>query len=51
LVLLALTLDTPATSGAGPHPAAEPAGILLSASPAVLLWGALGTAFRRGRAD
>lgn len=51
LVLLALTLDTPATSGAGPHPAAEPAGILLSASPAVLLWGVLGTAFRRGRAD
>lgn len=51
LTLLALTLDTPATSGAGPHPAAEPAGILLSASPAVLLWGALGTAFRRGRAD
>lgn len=49
LALLALTMEAPAVAGAGPHPAAEPAGILLSASPVVLLWGALATAFRRSR--
>ncbi|GAA3783340.1 hypothetical protein GCM10022241_05680 [Micrococcus endophyticus] len=49
LVLLWLTLEAPAAAGASPHPAAEPAGILLSAAPVVLCWGALATAFRRSR--
>ena len=46
-----LALFAPMTAPREESSAAEPAGILLSTSPAVLLWGALGTAFRRGRAD